>query len=154
MDFLSQEWLESYGKALKEEFSPAKTTTKASAKVLELYRNTPSGKDIWVCFDWEKGVLQSFEYGEDIKTAPRDPDFRLYGEYKTWVRMLSLKDNPTDDLMNGNIEFYGNIMHFQPVMKPFVKSVLMQGAVCPNGKVIGPHVMKGISKVVDKTIFS
>lgn len=46
MDFLSQEWLESYGKALKEEFSAAKTTTKASAKVLELYRNAPGGKDI------------------------------------------------------------------------------------------------------------
>lgn len=154
MDFLSQEWLESYGKALKEEFSAEKTTTKASAKVLELYRNAPGGKDIWVCLDWENGILQSFEHGIDLKTAPRDPDFRLFGEYKTWLRMLSLRDNPTDDLMNGNIEFYGNIMHFQPVMKPFVKSVLLQGAVLPNGKVILQHPLRGISKVVDKKLFS
>lgn len=154
MEFLSKEWLQDYGAALKEEFSPEKTTTKASAKVLELYRNTPSGKDIWVCLDWENGVLQSFDYGEDLKTAPRDPDFRLFGEYETWVRMLSLKDNPTDDIMSGKIEFYGNIMHFQPVMKPFIRSVLMQGAVMPNGKVIIPKAMRGISKVVDKTLFS
>lgn len=154
MDFLSQEWLQAYKETLQQEFSPEKTTTKASAKVLELYRNAPGGKDIWMCIDWENGILQSFESGEDIKTAPRDPDFRLYGDYKTWVRMLSLKDNPTDDLMGGKMEFYGNIMHLQPVMKPLVKAILLQGAVMPNGKVIIPHVMKGLSKFVDKKVFS
>lgn len=148
MKFLDEKWFASYEKTLREKFDAAHTPTKASAKVLEIYKNVPGEGDVWMCIDWEEGVLVSFEHGKDPKKAPRDADFRLEGTYETWVRALSLKDDLTGDLMSGKMKFSGNLAKFQPVIKPFIGAVLMQGLVRPDGRVILTAPLKGVSGIV------
>lgn len=154
MKFLSEKWYAEYEKNLRKEFSAEKTTTHESVRMLELYRKCPDGKDRWMLIDIEKGLFNEFRYGEGKGTMPRDPDFRLYADYETWIRALSGKDDLTQDVLNGKIEFYGSLVKFQPAMKPFVRAVLSQGLVTLKGDVLFGHAMQGVSALVDKKMFS
>lgn len=103
MKFLSDRWFSEYEETLKKEFSPEKTTTHESYRMLEVYRKCPDGKDRWMLTDIEKGILFEFSHGEGIMTAPRDPDFRLYADYETWIGALSGKDDISKDIVYGKI---------------------------------------------------
>lgn len=148
MKFLDDKWMAFYENTLRDQFSSEHTSTKASAKVLEIYRDVPEGGDIWLTIDWEEGILASFEHGTNADKVPRDADFRLEAEYKTWVRILSMKEDMTEDLMQGKLSFHGNLAKFQPVLKPFVGAVLMQGLVRPNGQVILSRPLVKASSIV------
>lgn len=153
MKFLSDRWFSEYEKTLREEFSAEKTTTRESYRMLELYRNCPDGKDRWMLTDIEKGIFFEFRHGEGMNTAPRDPDFRLYADYDTWIRVLSVKDDISKDIVSGKIEFYGPMVKLQPAFKPFVKAVLLQGLIRPDGNVILPHAMEGLAGIIDRKMF-
>lgn len=154
MEFLSDAWFTGYKQVLEKEFSPENTTTKADGRFLELYRKCPDGKDTWILLDFEKGILTECVLGRNAEEMPHDVDFRLFADYQTWVRALSLKDDLSDDIVHGKIEFYGNMVKLQQALKPFVKAVLSMGAVRPDGNVILPRLMRAAANIVDKKIFN
>lgn len=135
MKFLDDTWFSQYEKTLRESFDEAHTPTKASAKVLEIYKNVPGEGDVWLSIDWEEGVLVDFSHGTDLKSMPRDADFRMEAEYETWLGILSRREDMTADLKTGRFRFYGNISKFQPVLKPYLGAILMQGMVGADGTV-------------------
>ena len=154
MQFLSDNWMEDYEKALKKHFSPEKTTTRVSVKIAEVFRNVPEGGDKWMSIEWEDGAVIEFCHGKGAETAPRDADFTFSGEYESWIRMLSLKDDMVNSIMSGKVVMRGNMRNFQPAMKPFVGAILLQGAVRPRGNVILRGLLRKGAVIVDRKMFS
>ena len=104
VNYLSKEWFEETGKALKEEFG---TPSRIFTNLVEVYKDCPDGKTKWVEMKIVKGIMTEYNYGEG--EAP-EGKFRIIGKYEDQFKMAKGELDPEAALMKDIVEFQGNII--------------------------------------------
>lgn len=149
MEYLSEKWRRKYEDRLYKTFPKNNGYTSASGKIMFIFRNK-NNKDAFMSLDFEDGEFVEFLYGDDIKNAPRDADFKITADYSTWLLLLSLKKDMTKAYNDKEYEIIGNFSKLMGVLKPLMGSILMQGLIRPSGNVLCFGLMSIVAKTVMK----
>lgn len=159
MKFLSNEWLGQYEPLAGSIFAVGRTPTGISAKVMESYKNVPGqdGKDVWLTYEWEDGVLVEQAHGTGLETAPRDADFSFLIDLSLPKKLLGGELKPDEIMTSGAFDARLNFVKFMPVERPFIymqvlKAILEmklpagRNAAMDSFRLMTRHVRKGLVK--------
>ena len=101
--FLSKEYEETLGNLLKEDFSkPSNLTTTFCQRIL----GCPDGKDRWVLYGVDQGIMAKFEIGEG--EAP-EAAYRVSGPYQVYVDLIHGKLDGKSCLITRKLKLEGNM---------------------------------------------
>lgn len=122
MKFLSDKWICEYEPLVRNTFSKGKTPTAVSGKVIEKYLNVSgqNGKDVWLTYEWEDGIIVEQNHGIGLDSAPRDADFSIMIDMNFPKKLLKGEIKRKDIMSSGELEFNVNFIKFMPVERSFI----------------------------------
>lgn len=103
IQFLSKEYEEKLGELLKEDFSKPSSLTTTFCQIVQ---GCPDGKERWVLYGVDKGILNHFEIGEG---TPPEASYRVRGPYSVYVDLIKGKYDGKTSLITGKLKLEGNM---------------------------------------------
>jgi len=97
-----------------------------NGKVVFRAYDDPDGKDITVCYEFDKGQCVGFDYnsadapssGRSVKfVAPRDGMLRITSSYETFAKLDRGEIEPADALNSPDYKIDGSVLMLLPLMK-------------------------------------
>lgn len=134
MKIFSEEWFGQYEPYAQSLFAPGRTPTAATGKFIEKYENVPwlKGREIWLTYEWEDGILIEQEHGREIKKAPRDADFVIGLDLSLPKKLLKKEIKPEDVMNSDAVEMRMDFIKLMPMVRPVVYMQLAKAiASCP-----------------------
>lgn len=101
--FLSPEYKDALEKLLREDFSKPSSLTTTFCQIIQ---GCPDGKDRWVLYGVDKGIMSAFDIGEG--DAP-EATYRVAGPYQVYVDLIHGKTNGKTCLITGKLKLEGNM---------------------------------------------
>ena len=101
--FLSPEYEEKLRELLKEDFSKPSSLTTTFCQII---LGCPDGKDRWVLYGVEKGIMSDFKIGEG---EPPEANYRVRGPYQVYVDLIQGKYDGKTSLITGKLKLEGNM---------------------------------------------
>lgn len=104
--YLSPEWRAEAEKRLTSELSPEKMNHITSS-MSNIYQHCPDGKDRYLFFKFDKGVLTEISIGDQ---DPPAAEFRIIGDYETFAKISRAELGSQKALMTGKLKLKGNMI--------------------------------------------
>ena len=106
LQYMSPAWRDEAEKRLRTGLLPEKMKNLTSS-MSNIYLNCPDGKDKYLFFKFEEGSLAELSLGEG---APPSAEFRITGQYETFVKISRAEMGSQRALMSGKLKLKGNMV--------------------------------------------
>lgn len=104
--YLSQEWRDAAETRLKQELSPERMN-RITSSMSNIYLNCPDGKDRYLFFKYQDGMLLELLLGDG---EPPAAEFKISGDYETFAKITRAELGSQKALMTRKLKLKGNMI--------------------------------------------
>ncbi|MFW9850643.1 MAG: SCP2 sterol-binding domain-containing protein [Candidatus Thorarchaeota archaeon] len=108
--YLSKEWMDEVERRVKAELTPEEMK-KVSSSMVNIVRNCPDGKQRYMYFRFEDGIMAEGLVGtDDDEVASREAEFKIIGDYEIFRQISMAELGARTALMRNKIKLKGNMV--------------------------------------------